>query len=158
MTKLNYLQRRKLVKAYWKDLQTRKTGLKIPNRKQWMAAVRSGLNPDGCTMCPDTIWGVVIGCSSTDWKAAMLPCNCHDYLFHIGGTEEDFQKANIFFYQLLRERVKKVRWPFRRFARTRCDLIYQAVSGPLARSHFNFKPVPGSKGSRAGGRSPRSRR
>jgi hypothetical protein len=137
--KVSYIERRKAVKAYWRELETRKTGLKIPNKKDWMRAVRSGLDSDGCTLCRDHIWGVRIGRSGTDYANAFLPCCCHDYYWHKGGGEKEFEASNVFFYQMLCKKVSKLPWPLRVFAKSRCGLIFQAVSSPVARHRFNWR-------------------
>lgn len=138
-TKLSYRDRRRAARAYWGGLRAWKHGLEQPTRAEWVSAVAGGFHPDGCTYCPDTVWGVRIGISS-DMYLPKMPCNLHDYRFHVGGGLQEYATANIEFYQGMYSLVlRKAHWLVRNFALSRCSFIYHVVSSPLSKSHFNWR-------------------
>jgi hypothetical protein len=138
--------RTEAVRAYWRELATVAPGLALPDAREWGRFASQG-GPDGCTSCPDTIYGVPIGSSDSKLSQAvnyetreiLLPCNVHDFRFWQGGGKLQFWACNIEFYQALLARVSVLPWPLSRWARNRCGIIYLAVSGPAGELHFNWK-------------------
>ena len=56
-----------------------------PNRDQWNEALDSGWGgPDGSSCSTDTIFGIEIGRTSTDFECRNLPANLHDWRYHLG--------------------------------------------------------------------------
>ncbi len=136
--KLSYRDRRRASRAYWKELAEKKTGLKRITKRQYAEAVRAGFTSDGCTFCSDRIFGIRMGTQELTFEGlSEYPCLLHDLRFFLGGGRQQFEGANLEFYQGQMAKVQKLWQPFREFAEGRCHARYIAVSSPIGFSHFN---------------------
>ena len=109
--------------------------LKPPTREEWRRELRRDwAGPDGSSFSTDTICGVLIGCTSTDWKHHRLPANGHDYKYRIARrlrlperyrrfADRDYRNGCL---RLVRLRI---RWynPLRPIAVARCHARYAAL-------------------------------
>ena len=56
-----------------------------PTRNRWQAELGAGwFGPDGSSMSTDTICGVRIGVTSSEWMNVDLPANRHDWYYRLG--------------------------------------------------------------------------
>lgn len=104
----------------------------------WCFATFLGFTSDGCTMCPDSVWGWNIAHGDNAWPP--LPCDLHDLRYWIGGNELDRMAADYELRDAILSISDRRYWPLSALTVLRADEIYLAVS-ELGASHFNYVPV-----------------
>lgn len=107
--------------------------LRRPTRGIWNRELRAGwTGPDGSSLSTDTILGVRIGATSSDYRYVDLPANRHDWLYRLGrryDLPESWRKAADQMYRDLslgRCRVELRGWR-RAFAVVRCHARYAGL-------------------------------
>ena len=104
--------------------------LQLPTQEQWEEAVSQGFSPDGSSNSTDTIFGVRIGRTSTDYLPG-LPANLHDFRYWCGGGPGGQFMADTEHYWQLRYKCdgefRGWKAPLRWLARIRIRARYRAL-------------------------------